>query len=53
MIYTPQEYDFRKLENMDVITDKRGNRAGREKALNKNVVRAFDIETSRVYTGWK
>ena len=53
MIYKPQEYDFSKLENMDVITDKRGNRAGREKTRYKNVVAAFDIETSRVVTGWK
>src|SRR5699024_4785424 len=53
MIYTPQEYDFTKLEKMDVITDKRGNRAGREKTRYKNVVCAFDIETSRVVTGWK
>ena len=53
MIYKPQEYDFSKLENMDVITDKRGNRAGREKTRYKNVVTAFDIETSRVVTGWK
>ena len=53
MIYKPEEYDFTKLENMDVITDKRGNRAGREKTRYKNVVCAFDIETSRVVTGWK
>ena len=53
MIYTPQEYDFSKLENMDVITDKRGNRAGREKTRYKNIVCAFDIETSRVITGWR
>ena len=53
MIYTPQEYDFHKLENIDVLTDKRGNRAGMEKTRYKNVICAFDIETSRVVTGWK
>lgn len=53
MIYTPQSYDFIKLKNMDVITDMRGNRAGREKTRYKNIVCAFDIETSRVITGYK
>lgn len=53
MIITIDEVKAELIMQADVITDKRGNRNGAPKKCYLDLITCFDIETSKVVTGYK
>jgi hypothetical protein len=52
-IIAPQEFDFSLIKALKNQTRPRGNQGGKNKSKYKNIITAFDIETSRIQTGMK
>lgn len=48
MIYNVYNYDFNTLLNTPCLRDKRGNRGNKKRIVYKNLICAFDIETTRI-----
>lgn len=48
MIYNVYNYDFNTLLNIPCLRDKRGNRGNKKRIVYKNLICAFDIETTRI-----
>lgn len=48
MIYTTQTFPYEKYAQIDVLSRPRGNQGHKYKYLYKDIITAFDIETSRI-----
>ena len=48
MIYTAENYDFNRIKNTKFQPKPRGNQSGRDKLYYKDLICAFDIETTRI-----
>lgn len=52
-IIAPEQFDFSIMNSIKNQTKPVGNHGGRHKSKYKNIITAFDIETSRITTGYR
>ena len=48
MIYTAENYNYARVKNTQFQPKPRGNQSGRDKLYYKDLICAFDIETTRI-----